>query len=207
MADDIQDLGTTELWRITLNWKQLPKHDYDVTGRQLIGYSGTAKTLANWSDERPQILEFGVTVPDKARNKELLDHFLAVKGRHKRFWLLTPHNVFTLNGLHSAGVVSLSVLRNEFDFRGLDRFYILLNNGDLITRKMDSFAVDEENDTADIGFAIPTDRVLDPAAIALFGLVLLVRLDSDELNLAHDTDLVADATVRVVELVKEYSLA
>lgn len=101
----------------------------------------------------------------------------------------------------------MTVARNEFDFRGFERFYILMDTNDLITRAIDTYTTDEVNDTADIVFSTVTDRILDPDEIILFSLLLLVRLDNDELNLRYHADSVTETAVRTLELVKEYGLA
>lgn len=206
MADDLKDLGTTTLFRASINWREMPKYDYSFS-RRVLGFDGTTQQVIQLAPEKPQQLDFKAGFFSKQDEKDFLTKFVSFKGRLARFWLLLPFNMFQLVGSAGIGSTTLTVERNNFEYQGFERFYILLTNGDLITRKITSTSVNETLGTLDLNFSDGTDRILNPSSIVLFSLCLLVRFDMDSLNLEHRTAYVSEADVKVIELVKEYSLA
>lgn len=210
MADDLVGLGSALLYEHTINWREAPKYDYQGDPqRQVLGFEGTVKALFNLSEDKPQILEFTTTLCTMADRKLLLDHYRSVKGQWGRWWLLSPLALFEFAtpGQVALGSTRFTVNRTDFDFRGFERVYLLLANGDIITRPIDAYTLDELAGTADIDFVTPTDRIIETSEVLLFSLALLVRYDIDVLKVDYNTDHVGEVSIRCLELVKEYGIA
>jgi len=202
MADSIEGLGTAPLWRATINWRDVPKYDYEIP-RRVVNFDGTATALFTLASAEPQQLEFLVTARNKQQEFDLISQFATFQGRHKRFWLLLPMRMFKLVGSQGIGTQIVA----EFDgfvSRGFERLYWLTVDNDLITREVTGHTTDEGAGTQTFTLGTATDRVLDPNDIVLFSLAILCRLDQDTLEMDWQSDAVSETTVKVFELVEEY---
>jgi len=204
MADDIRDLGSAGLWRPRGNWGTLPDYDFD-TARQEVAYKGTVTAVEEFTPERPHKLEFEIQLRDHSEQFDFLEQFHAVLGMHNRAWLVLPLTMFRLVTQATATDTVIEVARCEFDYRGFERIAILLKDGDLITRAITASNFDENSGTLFLSFADGLDRVIAPDDVLSIATMPLIRLGLDAVTLEHDTDGVASVSVKVVELVNEYS--
>lgn len=207
MSDNLLDLGTTPVWRLDktyMNWREQPKWNFDLA-RDMVAFDGTATQLVMLLDEQPQEIEFLATLRNKSEEKQFLADFVTRKGQHERFWFTLPSNRFTLNGSHSQGVTTLVMKRNDWQYQGYERIYILMSNGDLITRKITNVSVDEQAGIMNLTLSTATDRVIEPTNVLLISFMILCRLAIDVAEIKHISMAISETNVKMLELTGEYS--
>lgn len=204
MADDLNDLGGAQLWRPTIEWREAPENSFDVSFIVLEAPGSSHEVIAI-SKEKPHKHNFSITLQTKAYEYDLVQKFYELKGRLTRFWFMNPLNLFTLLGWHGMGASALTVFFNEFDYRGYERIYIEMKNGDILTHKITGLVEDEENGKATLQLNGITDRDINPMDIKIFSLLHLARLDIDGLDIQHRNTRFSETRLRLLELVKEYS--
>lgn len=205
MSDDINGIGGEEIWRPdVINWRSSPTHDFDFA-RTVLEFPGSSHQVIQLKEETPQRFGFLVSMFSKEKEYNLLDKFLSFGGRFKRFWLLSPLNLFTLAGVYGSGVNLLTVLYNNFDFRGFERIAIVMKGGDLLTHEISSVDVDVDANEIDLNLDTSTDRALSDSDIKRFTLLHLMRLDIDSLEITHLSAKASECNLKFVELVQEYA--
>jgi len=206
MADSLLDLGTTSMFPLEPNWVSNPKTNIGMA-RRVLGYRGTAETLFAVSDDVPVTFEAKFTIFNKTDENTILDFFLARKGRNQRFWIKHPRRHFTLKDNASNGAATLVCNTNDADrqWQGYERIYILMNDGDVLTRKVNSVTYSEANDEVTLTLNNVIDRDITTTNHAIIGRLLLCRFDSDEFAVRWYTTVTSDFNLRFYELVGEYS--
>jgi hypothetical protein len=160
-----------------------------------------------FSYDNPIAKQFSYTFlnKSKAEEYELLKFIDEKKGRWGSFWMPTWVTQFDLLAPIETTGTLIVVLNRKFSsiFRGYERFFILLSNGDMIVRQITKSTVyNTEAEVLTYSTLIP-QRIL-PSQVVLFGLFMFVRFDTDEFTFNYQTDTVSTVNVSVVELVKEY---
>ncbi len=147
------------------------------------------------------------TLSDFAIRKQLFEFWKDKQGSYKKFWCPTWLHEFELADtcLQSA-VLKVKNTNFRIRYQGHERLFILTKNEDFIVRKILNVGYDSDYniETFTVDTAIPI--TLQPKDIALFGRVLLVRFDGNELK-EEITDIntnVTQITVIVTELIHEY---
>lgn len=205
MADDLNGLGTAAVWRPDfLNWRQAPTWDFEFS-RYDLSFVGTKHLIQLISTNLPYSFAFLVTVKNLSKQYAVIEKFYELQGRHKRFWFLNPQNLFTLATASGEGTASLIVKYTGFEFGGYERIYLLMKDGDLLTHAITGVTHDEENGVTTIALGTTLDRTISPGSYIFFSLLHLCRLDIDVLELDYKSMNVAEANVRAVEVIEEYS--
>ena len=206
MADSLLDIGSESIFPLEINWAKRPEYNLSLA-RVLMQFPGTASKVISYVDDVPERLTIGVSTFNKNDEYTLIDFFNSHKGCHGRFWIKVPQAEFTLKETALSGTTSLSVYRNgaEQQYQGYERIWILMSNGDVLTRHVLSITDDEANDRYLLALESATDREINTSNHVLIGRLLLVRFDHDDLSMDYFTDSAEEVVLKVVELVKEYS--
>jgi hypothetical protein len=205
MADDIRDLGSAPLWRHSPNWARDPSTEI-VMLRRVISERGTPHRLVQLEKDVPINFETEFVCTSKAEEKAVLAFFHGCRGRVKQFWIEHPRSLFDLKRSAPNGSSQLACINNNFDkqYCGYERFYMIMNNGDLITRKITGAEYDKNDDELILSFTGDTDRDINLGDYQRMGRLLLVRLDSDDLTIRMETPSICTFSLKFVELVNEY---
>jgi len=205
MADSLLDLGTTPIWIPDrfINWREDPGLDFGLA-RQVVEFPGTPQDIIQLSEETPKTWSFRVLVEDKQQEYELLEKFVTeCKARTKRFWFPMPSVAFELAEFIPNASVKVTVSENNFEYRGFERFLIVLWNGDKITRKITAIERFPTTKTIDLTIAAMTQEIqIDD--VEMFVFLALCRFDQDTIKLDCDTSYISDTTIKMQE-VMEYS--
>jgi hypothetical protein len=198
---DLESCGTSTIFNIRPEWSREPNMEIQF-GRELIQYDAAMTQFRFLTSE----LGWKVTAEyfniDKAVEYSLLDFFHQRKGKLSRFWLPAWAQYFTLaQDISPLATTFFLAEDNSFQYvyRGYERFFMLLKNGHIITRKITASLGNGEYSVASA-----FDRAITPADISLFGKLLLVRFDQDEIAMQHDTTDLSTCTLTFQELAKEY---
>jgi len=202
MADDLQDLGTTQVLRLDeeVNWRELPKRDF-LSSRTILEFPGTAIRLTNNSENLPETFEFLVTFFSKLKEKEFLGKFFEFRGRYRRFWFPLPINRFTVTEDIIINSNAITVAENKFELFGHERLYLLLKNGDMISRQISSVGETTITLSSNITISITKEDIV------MCSLMLLVRFDKDALDFTNKSPIISETRVLVRELIEEYGEA
>lgn len=201
MADNLQGLNGIDLWDLPNNWKTNPKTGYNVS-RILTAFLESKTDMTSLSDEKPEFWDINVSLLSKQEEFDFLTKFAEKKGRHKKFWFPSPQNRFTLKNTISSGTTAIVMEKNYFEYRGFERLFIRLTNGDRVSFDIASVVTNASDIT--INVATSADRTITKNDIDLLTLLHMCRLDTDEAELTQITSDHSELTLRVVELVKEY---
>ncbi len=206
MADDLQNLGGVQIFPFYINWAMEPSTQIALP-RKIIAYPGTAQTMVGYIEETPITWDAQINVFNKEDEYTLLDFFNSVRGRNLRFWIQHPKSAFDLVDPPGAGATTYVCAPNAAEdiWLGQERVYLLLKNGDLITRHITAANYNEATDKLSLEFTTPTDRAITLDDYWRMGRFLLCRLDEDELEVEHFNDNSSQVKLRFYELVKEYS--
>jgi hypothetical protein len=164
------------------------------------------QTIDSISDDAPFLFEAQFLFNSKADEFDMLDFFYSRYGKHGRFWIEHPAHLFTLESTAILGAAAIYCESNKADlmWQGYERIYVVMTNGDIWTRKVGSIDYEAGNDRIKLNLVTPLDRELTSANHQLFGRFLLVRFESDVLNVDHYSSGTCKVTVKFRELVKEY---
>lgn len=206
MADDLQGLGTVELFPLLPNWVINPSTNF-VIGRYYQTYPGSSMTIEQLTEDVPQVLELGFLLEDKADEYTIIDFFNEHKGRLGRFWLKDPKQSFILKEDANTGssVLVCEPNRAEDVMRGDERIWIEMGNGDILTRELTSVDYSEVDDatTLSLDTSVDRDLLITPNYLTIAKL-LLVRLDYDTLQIKCHSNVVGETSFKFRELPKEY---
>jgi hypothetical protein len=207
VADDLQEIGSFPVFPLYPNWATDPKTSLSFV-RKIIEFRGTSSSLFSFLDDVPITFDAGFTMVNKEEEYNLLDFFNSRLGKNQRFWIQHPKAMFILKQSAGSGSTSLNCYWNaaESNYQGYERFYIMMKNGDIITRHIQSLTYNEITDIMQLDFNVSLGRDVGLEDYWRIGRFILCRFDEDELSITHKTDLVSEANARFYELVKEYSL-
>lgn len=190
------------------------KHNFAVDAggahemsRQIFSFPGTIEEIINYSDERPHKLDVSFLFENKAEEYAFLEFFFDKRGRWKKFWLPSPATAFSLAVSTVIGVPSVIVKSNRFGqfYRGFERIFMELINGDNLTFQITSVQENQPimgQDTLNLGAAL--DRIILPADIVQFSLLLCGRFDKDVAEIEYKSNVVSSCKITFLELPKEY---
>ncbi|MDA3788071.1 MAG: hypothetical protein PF503_06215 [Desulfobacula sp.] len=204
MADDYMDIGNESIFPLSPNWKKSPATSLTMT-RRLHSFPGTAQSISELNPETPISFEALFTVFNKVDEYSLLEFIHAHQGRVVRFWVPYQRQLFELYEDSAIGAGAINCVDNGAagSYQGYERIYILMTNGDMITRWVTSITTDGTK--LSMVLDTPLDRSLELTNHLQIGRFLLVRFDSDQFELSIKTNNVFEITQRFYELVKEYA--
>jgi hypothetical protein len=206
MADSLLDLEAQPLFTLEPNWASSLNTSFAMS-RLLTEYPGSAQNLESLTDDAPYMFDAGFLLTTKAEEYTLLAFFNARRGMNQRFWMRHPQTAFTLKTAALAGSTSLVCSSNASwqIYRGWERLYIRMSNGDTLTRQIAALTHDTVADTAVLTLTSPLDRDLTLTNHDLIGRLLLVRLADDTLSHKIASDTVSKVDLSFIELVQEYA--
>lgn len=200
MSDDLLDLNGLEVFNFDPDWIVEPSKQRIIQVSDNI-YPGTIHSL-NFNRDPVKKLKFQITDTDTKLYTFLL-FFADMCGRYKSFWMPDLFQRFTVEEIIFTldKKVRITKLSNLY-LHGHERLFILLRNGDRISRKIESMGQLENQTEIVVSTEIPE---FDIADIALCSLIYLGRLDQDAIEIKYDSDKAANCEVSFVELLEEYS--
>lgn len=203
MADNLLGISPiNDIFRVKPTWSKITDNfDYTVEIFKLVG---TVQEIHKWSDYVSHKLKMDFVSLDKIEEKTLYDFYIGKKGKLNKFWTLSFKSDFILTADSAANV--LIVENNDFDkvFKGYERIFILMKDGDLITRKILSVTDGPTENELQITVETNFDRIITSTNYRYIGFLFLCRFDTDELNLKYINNSVTDVQLSFMELVNEY---
>lgn len=206
MADSLLDVGVGEFYfPLSPNWVSLPKNQFLIT-RYLFEYRGTSALMQTQNVETPFIFEARFDIENKNEEFQIQEFIHNVMGRTKRFWIRYPKNLMDLADDATIGSTQLNIVPDNTNllFSGYERIYFLMNNDDLITRKVTEAIYDEANDKVNLTLETAIDREIGVDDYYEMGRYLLVRFDSDNFSFTLDTDHKLRFNQKFQELIRDY---
>lgn len=207
-GDDIEDLlGVSTLWDIGLDWKTNPSRQV-YQGRTLLELSTSRITVQETNDFLAQEVRALITGMSAAEVTELITFFNARLGRLRRFWFPVIARKFTIVEDLSQFATTITVESCGFaaTSQGYERIIIYMDNGDRITRGIES-ALDNGDGTETLTLITPLYRDITATSVLLCCPLILGRFMADELSLNHKTAHVAEVSIAIKELVRDYTQA
>jgi hypothetical protein len=206
MADSLLDIGAEPVFPLEPNWISTPKQSFNIT-RYLNQYPGTISEISEMNPEVPISLEAEFDLKSKEDEFTFITFIHTHLGRCVRFWFRWPKTLFTVKDPMSNGSVGMVVHKDNssLSLQGYERIYILLTNGDVVTRHITNAVLDDANNEVELTMATALDRDIALADIDRVGRFLLVRFDEDLFRLKIINDHKSTVNLRFQELVKEYA--
>jgi hypothetical protein len=204
MADSILDTSPiTAMWLWEPDWSDQVVSNARLS-KALIQYGGSQAALWSYNYEIPKCIRMKFVAHDKTDESELLNFFEDRNGRFEKFWIPAWTTHFTLDTTIAATDTGIIVRNDQFasTYRGYERLIIILNNGDILVRKITAVTENTTTETLTISSAMGVQVLATD--IAFFGLFLLVRFDSDKIILEYTTNTVSETTLQFYELIREY---
>lgn len=183
-------------------WATRPSMEIQF-GREVIQYDKSVLKYRNLTSNIGWKYTMGFTTIDKVEEHKLLTFFFQQKAMVNRFWCPVRSNYFILADDIATGSSNISIEPDDFldIVKYTERLFILLKNGDWITRQ---FAGHMGPGDGDFRVVSPFDRDITPEDVDIMGKLILCRFDSDEIQLAHSTATQAEVALTVQELGQEY---
>lgn len=205
MADDIQDLDTSLLFRIPVNYQD------DVTGkmnifREILQFDGTTQEIIEKADINPRTYQLEFLLYDKQKDYEFLEFVHSVRGEAKKFWFISEERAFELVSVIGSLDTSFIVEANNFDgiHKGNERVCFRLYNGDIIIRKITDVSTNNVDDTHTLQTGVTFDRVIELSDVQGIFFVVPVRIENPQIVLSNDSKEVSVATLTFQEILTEY---
>jgi len=206
MPDSLTGLGTnTTIFRIEPNWRRPVTYENLLSSR-VLGYPGTVQEVLSFSEDIPIVLQARFTNLSKEEENSLLEFFYNQQGRLKAFWILGDTKQFELTQIIPQNSSVLYVEDQGFAdiYRGYERIYLDMVNGDLITRKIISVTEGPGQGELTLQLDTVTDRQIQKGDYRKFGLLYFVRFDRDKITVTYGSNSTSDVTLSFRELCKEY---
>lgn len=205
MADSLLDLcQTTDLFTYPHNWVSTVEQDVDFM-RTIIQYTGTPGKIKNLSDDIPVNVGLSFTNLTKTSEYDLLKFFCDHRGRCNRFWLPIPEQYYVMaaDALIGSNEINIAIHGEYTFFRGYERMFMILTNGDMLTRRILDFdCLGSNNNIMTIESVL--DRNIAVTDVLLFGKLILCRFDQDEVQFTHENNIISSCALSFQELTKEY---
>lgn len=205
MADDIETLGTYQIWPFLPDYGRGIEKSIDPLFNS-IEYPGTITTVEENATRKPIVVANRIQFHTMEDLYIFLDFFVDHKGRNYKFWYFLRTNDFTVIEDISTSDTNVIVRLNGYaDIHvDTDRIYFLLSNGDIITRRVTLATDDISEDDCTLQITPSMDRDIATSEILFCGRVLMVRFDLDKIQTKHESDSVGVVNLRFRELPKEY---
>lgn len=171
--------------------------------RSFVGFDFGVSDMVNYTREREMIFSFTMTLDEIPNITEFLSFLSDRNGQTEKFWWYCPISFFEVTSDISAEALTVSIYRNEYEWRGFERFFIY--TGDLLfvrpilsTSTNVSLGITTLYFTNDVGYPI------EKAKIDTCGLLYLVRFTQDSFDVKFKTTGVVECDLTVKELILEY---
>lgn len=206
MADHLNGLGSiTEIFRKKINWAKDLSAEFAMA-RDVFGFPGSVQETIFHSENRPIKYELSITAKSKQEEYDLINFFNGKQGKYKKFWLPAQISMFSLYETIQSGATVIRIKKSNFykKYKGIERACIELTSGDILTYKITDAYDGPQADQETIEIGTATDRAIFASDILRFGLMTLVRFDTDKLELNFFNDLLSETSLTVIELTGEY---
>lgn len=178
MANDLKDLGSnTSLFDFVPDWVSSIDFNLDVI-RHYVRFPGGYPYMRQKSEFTPAQWSAEYVMTNKADENEFLLYLSERQGNVQRFWAVYPRTIFHMKSDWES--TDISCESNDFHFlhKGQERVFLVLNNGDLITRRVSSAVNDKISNTLTLVVAnAPDAGTVTPADVAIFGRLYLARFN------------------------------
>ena len=205
MADSLLNLGTYELFSYLPNWAHLPT-SFPSLLRRDVEFPGTKMNIVALTDQTPMVFDLQFTLTTRVDIFNFQEFFDTQLGRVGCFWFRSPSTWATLavNAASGDEIIYCEANGANWTYRGHERLYILMDGGDIVTRKVSDIAYNAGNEEEEFSLTTVLDRDVTTANHAMIGKLYLCRFDMDSLSCVYLTDSVAEIQLRFYELVHEY---
>lgn len=191
------------MWLRRPNWAETPKWKIQATSI-LTQYPGTSMELADKSLPIPKRRTLTYSNFTKELEFEMTSFFYSHFGRKQKFWQPSWDVSFKAYEDIQNGATQIKICTSNFYMvsQGYERFFMLLFNGDMISRQITE--VTKQNEYEVLHLKTEMDRSIALDEIELMCLFLLGRFDMDALIFRHDTDTISSVAWEFIELIREY---
>lgn len=204
MADSLEDLGTTAIWQpeSIINWATDPTVDFGLS-RKVTRYPGSAQEFTLISEDNPRKWEFEVSLFSKQAEYDFLNDFIyTFQAMKKRFWFPLPVGLFQLHSFVSANNTMLTIKENGFDYKGWERFYMRLTNGDQISRHITAIQRFPLTKTIDLTVSAMPNYDIYPEDVEFFSFLPLCRFDQNAIKQKFSNNVNSKFTLKLQELLE-----
>ena len=200
MSDSIEDLSpvNNDIFSFPTDWTVKPKQKRDVA----ISASVEPGTVHYIHFFRDPVDTITIQITDlHTKLYPFLIYFADKVGRLKTFWLPDYSTRFLISQIDPSRFFIDIVKQADIYLHGKERIYIVLKNGDVITRKINSY---EQMSDATRFFFSTQLPIFDQSDVDIFTLIFYVRFDMDAVDIEYLSGAAARTTVSFVELLMEY---
>ena len=206
MADDIKSTGAYPFWLRKPEWSQ-PQKSWLLSQLLEVSFDKSVTLIGDpYTEYTPHRFKFKFVSSTKEEEFVLLTFFNEVAcGKYSKFWIPSWVKQFEMTQVTSAMQSFIDVKNDGFSssYKGHERIAIVLRNGDLIVRKIQSVTVLSAAEER-LFLSNFIGRELSPSDVASICFFCLVRFDQDEIELEYLTELESATELQVVELITEY---
>lgn len=204
MADSILDLGGYSL--LSLDYDKSAGIGFRAeTSRTIIRQPGGVNDAYYFSDAQPLRFSVPFVGMEIAEVYAILALFYAQKGRYTPFWLAAQIRTVEPMTTFSTTTVQIRPTSWPSAYKGHERLFLKLDNGDRIVRKITAVNAGAAPGDPDImSLNSSVGRPITVAEIVEASILLFGRFDTDDVEVAYLTSGVAEATVEFIELPEEY---
>jgi hypothetical protein len=205
MADELYDLNSIEVLNFNINWKDNINIKYGLQ-RTITNFASTGSDVLLFSNLHSHEISFSLLIDSKEDIYSLLETFRNKQGMLKKFWAYGYKDELQLAIDKVVGVSEYLYIENNglnLNFHGHERFYIKLNNGDVLTRRIR--AIEEYSGNTLKITITPIAREIKKTDICEFGRIFLCRFAKDVIELNYLTENIIETKIELVEVLKEYA--
>jgi len=206
MSDSICDLiacGTDTIFRFKPDWTSRPTMEI-TTGRELVQYDKAAMRYRNLTDKISWNVKMKFFNLTKANEYDILQYFISHRGMVNKFWLPVRWNYFSLYNSIVSGSKTFIPADSSFEYiaKCTERIFILLKNGDMLTRQI----LEQNLIPSPVEYTVKTafDRNIAQIDIDILGKLILCRFDQDELQFNYISTELSELDLSFRELGQEY---
>lgn len=204
MADELYDLNSIEIVDFMVNWKDNLSVKYNLQ-RTITNFASTGSDVLLFSNLHIHEMSFSLILETKESIYNLLETFRNKQGMLNKFWAYGQKDEFQLAIDKETGVSEYLYIEDNglnLNYYGNERFYIKLNSGDILTRRIK--AIEEYSGNTLKLTVMPIIREIKKEDICEFGRIFLCRFAKDVLELNYISENIAETKIELVEVLKEY---
>lgn len=196
MSDVLNGLGSISLLRKDINWRATPKYTF-LNSFKVLEYEGTANDFIEVTNRKPQNFNCEILLENKAEEYAFMTFWKARKGGLERFWFPSYPEMLQLkqNALSASTIITCNYTATVFN---KERIFIMTNDNDMITAKVESYVSDEDLDTTVLTLSTALGKDIYINDVNSFGMLLLCRFDKNsvEFNYENKDTIVVGISVR-----------
>jgi len=204
MADSILDLGGYSLLNIDYAKNDGIQFKAEAS-RSIIRDPGGVNDVYYFSNSQPLRFSVSFVGMELAEVYEILSLFHTVKGRYMPFWLAAQIRTVEPIATFSTDVVPVCPTSFPDAYKGYERLFLLLTNGDRIVRKITAANTGlNPGDPDSLALSSGVGRTITVAEIVEASILLFGRFDTDDIEVTYLTSGIAEAVMEFLELTEEY---